>query len=177
MRHLSRAHRVALDWLFGRINLEAKIQIKCVDTKNQLADMLTKGTFTRDEWNHLLHLFNISHFLMFSWSHFLSNRKQSAMSELRQGSSKKDLRSRYHGQRVWCQETSSAQCKPLPEIRVLHTAPGIKSWVGILFSLAHGNLRGTGSRTQRRILKSGKKMIIRFLAQGNVCGVVCVSVQ
>ena len=30
--------------------------------KNQLADMLTKGNFTRDEWNHLLCLFNISHF-------------------------------------------------------------------------------------------------------------------
>ena len=94
--------------------------------------------------------------------------------ELRQGSSKKDLRSRYQGQHVWCQETSWAQCKPLLDIRVLHAAPGIKSWVGILFSLAQGNLRGTGSRTQQRILKSGRKKIIRFLAQGNVCGVVCV---
>ena len=26
------------------------------------ADILTKGNFTRDEWNNLLHLFNISHF-------------------------------------------------------------------------------------------------------------------
>ena len=33
MRHLSRTHRVALDWLFDRINLDPKIQIKCVDTK------------------------------------------------------------------------------------------------------------------------------------------------
>ena len=33
-----------------------------IDTKNQLADTLTKGIFTRDEWNHLLCLFNISHF-------------------------------------------------------------------------------------------------------------------
>ena len=39
-----------------------KIQIKYIDTKNQLADILTKGSFTRDEWNHLLCLFNISHF-------------------------------------------------------------------------------------------------------------------
>ena len=29
--------------------------------KTQLADILTKGNFTRDEWNHLLNLFNISH--------------------------------------------------------------------------------------------------------------------
>ena len=62
MRHVSRTHRVALDWLFDRINLESKIQIKYIDTKNQLADILTKGNFTRDEWNHLLCLFNISHF-------------------------------------------------------------------------------------------------------------------
>ena len=62
MRHVSRTHRVALDWLFDRINLDSKIQIKYIDTKNQLADILTKGNFTRDEWNHLLCLFNISHF-------------------------------------------------------------------------------------------------------------------
>ena len=62
MRHVSRTHRVALDWLFDRINLDPKIQIKYIDTKNQLADILTKENFTRDEWNHLLTLFNISHF-------------------------------------------------------------------------------------------------------------------
>ena len=62
MRHVSRTHRVALDWLFDRINLDPKIQIKFFDTKNQLADILTKGNFTRDEWNHLLTLFDISHF-------------------------------------------------------------------------------------------------------------------
>ena len=62
IRHVSRTHRVALDWLFDRINLDSKIQIKCNDTENQLADMLTKGNFTRDEWNHLLCLFDISHF-------------------------------------------------------------------------------------------------------------------
>ena len=62
MRHVSRTHRIALDWLFDRINLDSKIQIKYIDTKNQLADILTKGNFTRDEWNHLLNLFNNSHF-------------------------------------------------------------------------------------------------------------------
>ena len=62
MRHVSRTHRVALDWLFDRINLDLKIQIKYIDTKNQLADILTKGNFIREEWNHLLTLFNISQF-------------------------------------------------------------------------------------------------------------------
>ena len=42
MRHVSRTHRVALDWLFDRINLDPKIQIKYIDTKNQLADILPK---------------------------------------------------------------------------------------------------------------------------------------
>ena len=56
MRHVSRTHRVALDWLFDRINLDQKIEIKYVDTKHQLADILTKGNFTRDEWNNLVHL-------------------------------------------------------------------------------------------------------------------------
>ena len=60
MRHVSRTHRVALDWFFYRINLDPKIQVKYIDTKNQLADILTKENFTRDEWNNLLHLFNIS---------------------------------------------------------------------------------------------------------------------
>ena len=62
MRHVSRTLRVALDWLFDRNNLDSKIQIKYIDTKNQFADIFTKGNFTRDEWNHLLNLFNISHF-------------------------------------------------------------------------------------------------------------------
>ena len=34
MRHVSRTHRVALNWLFDRRNLEPQIQIKYVDTKN-----------------------------------------------------------------------------------------------------------------------------------------------
>ena len=34
---------------FDRINLDSKIQIKYIDTKNQLADILTNGNFTRDE--------------------------------------------------------------------------------------------------------------------------------
>ena len=50
MRNVSRTHRVALERLFDRINLDPKIQIKNIDTKNQLADILTKGNFTREEW-------------------------------------------------------------------------------------------------------------------------------
>ena len=52
---MKRTHRVSLDGLFDRINLDPKIQIKYIDTKNQLADILTKGNFTRDEWNLVQH--------------------------------------------------------------------------------------------------------------------------
>ena len=83
LRHVSRTHRVALDWLFDRIKLDTKIQIKCVDTKNHVADMLTNGSFTRDEWDHLLRWLHIMNFSMFSRSHFLLKRKQSCPRELR----------------------------------------------------------------------------------------------
>ena len=76
MRHVTRTHRVAVDWLFDRINLDPKIQIKYIDTKNQLADILNKGNFTRDERNHLLCLFNISHFSFTNCSEVMSKRTQ-----------------------------------------------------------------------------------------------------
>ena len=83
MRHVSRTHRVALDWLFDRINLDSKIQVKYIDTKNQLADILTKGNFTRDEWNHLLGLFNISHFSSTVCSAAMAKRVQQESGEER----------------------------------------------------------------------------------------------
>ena len=83
MRHVSRTHRVALDWLFDRINLDSKIQIKYIDTKNQLADILTKRNFTRDEWNHLLSLFNIGHFSSTVCSAAMAKRIQQESGEER----------------------------------------------------------------------------------------------
>ena len=51
-------------------------QIKYIDTENQLADILTKGNFTRDEWIHLLCLFNISHFSSTVCSETTAKRSQ-----------------------------------------------------------------------------------------------------
>ena len=83
MRHVFSAHGVALDWLFDRINFDPKIQIKYIDTKNQLADILTKGNFTRDEWNHLSCLFNISHFSSSGCSEVMLKRTQDESDEER----------------------------------------------------------------------------------------------
>ena len=55
-----------LDWLFDQINLDPKIQIKY---------MLTKGNFTRDEWNHLL-CKNNCHFSHADGSAVMSKRTQ-----------------------------------------------------------------------------------------------------
>ena len=81
MRHVSRTHRVALDWLFDRINLDPRIQIKYIDTKNQLADILTKGNFTCDEWNHMLNLLNISHFSSTACTAAMAKRAQQESGE------------------------------------------------------------------------------------------------
>ena len=81
MRHVSRTHRVALDWLLDQINLDH--QIKYIDTKNQLADMLTKGNFTRDERNHLLNLLNISHFSSTACTAAMAKRTQKESGEER----------------------------------------------------------------------------------------------
>ena len=83
MRHGSRIHRVVFDWLFDRIDLDPKIQIKYIDTKNQLADILTKGNFTRDEWNHLLTLFNVSHFSSTGCTVAMARRAQQGSGEER----------------------------------------------------------------------------------------------
>ena len=83
MRHVSRTHRVALDGLFDRINLDPKIQMKYIDTKNQLADILTKGNFTREEWNHLLTLFKISHFSSTACTAAMAKRAQQESGEER----------------------------------------------------------------------------------------------
>ena len=91
MRHVSRTHRVALGWLFDRIILDSKIQIKYIDTKNQLADILTKGNFTRDEWNHLLCLINISNFSSTVCSDTMAKRSQQDSKEERESQQNRDL--------------------------------------------------------------------------------------
>ena len=83
MRHVSRTHRVALDWLFDRINSDPNIQNKYIGTNNQLADVLTKGKFSRDEWNHLLYSVNISHFSSINSLEAMSKRTQEDASEER----------------------------------------------------------------------------------------------
>ena len=45
MSHVSRARRVALDWLLDRINLDPKIKIKYIDTKKPTRRHANQGKF------------------------------------------------------------------------------------------------------------------------------------
>ena len=58
VRNTSRTHRVDLDWQCDRNNLDPMIQIKYVNTTQELADIPTKGSFTRDRWTQLTLLLN-----------------------------------------------------------------------------------------------------------------------
>ena len=95
MRHVSRTHRVALDWLFDRTNLDPKIQIKYIDTKNQVADTLTKGNFTRDEWNHL---FACSVFLAISVPQFALIQWRSDLNKIQEKSESQQTKSKSYCQ-------------------------------------------------------------------------------
>ena len=59
MRHTSRTHRVDLDWQYDHNNLDPMIQIKYVNTTQELADIPTKGSVTRDRWTQLTLLLNL----------------------------------------------------------------------------------------------------------------------
>ena len=45
MRHVSRTHRVTLDWLFDRVKLDTTIQIKYMDTKKPTRRHANQGQF------------------------------------------------------------------------------------------------------------------------------------
>lgn len=54
MRHVLRTLRVDLDWLFERLRDDPSILLRVVVTKEQMADILTKGSSTSVAWSNLL---------------------------------------------------------------------------------------------------------------------------
>ena len=63
------------------LNVEPRIQIKYVDAKNHFAEKLSQRSFTRNEWNHLLHLLNIMNFSVFFLQPFLSFKLKAKRTE------------------------------------------------------------------------------------------------
>ena len=58
LRHLRRTQRVNIDWLYEVFH-DLAIRLRYVPSKLQLADVLTKGSFTRPLWNDILKIINI----------------------------------------------------------------------------------------------------------------------
>ena len=56
MKHVARTHCVNFDWLFERIKRHPAVFMKFVGTKEQSADILTKGSFTAEAWLVLCNL-------------------------------------------------------------------------------------------------------------------------
>ena len=59
LKHVARTHRINLDWLFERIRMDPCIFGRYIHTKLQIADMLTKGSFTADQWMFLCNLLRL----------------------------------------------------------------------------------------------------------------------
>ena len=59
MRHVARTHRVDVDSLLERIHSDTHIVIKYINTKLQIADIFTKGSFTAQTWNDLCRLLQV----------------------------------------------------------------------------------------------------------------------
>ena len=59
LRHVPRVHRVNTDATYERIRDDPGIYMRYWPTKYQLADILTKGSFTKTEWDRLVDLLQI----------------------------------------------------------------------------------------------------------------------
>ena len=59
MHHVARTHRVDVDFLFERLRDDPGMFIKHVGTKEQIADIFTKGSFTTESWLSLCDLAQI----------------------------------------------------------------------------------------------------------------------
>ena len=138
--------------------------------KNKLADMLTNGSFTRDEWDQFLRLFNIMNFSMFLAAIFFGTQSRvSCRRDL-----KKDRR-----------RTTCGKKKARPACLVSRNLLSAKQTTSIDSGASYGPRKqelgqtsvsgSTGKFTRdcsqnpkTRILKSDKKMTIRFGARGNL---------
>ena len=86
--------------------MDPKIQIKHVDTKNQLADKLTKGGFTRDEWDRISRCFLAAIFFQTESRRFASGEAET--------------------NEFGVKEPLDYEKEILRKIRVIQTARGIK---------------------------------------------------
>jgi len=56
LRHVLRTQRIDLDWLYERLKTDTALRMRYCPTKEQIADIFTKGTFISTQWQKLCHL-------------------------------------------------------------------------------------------------------------------------
>ena len=83
MRHVSRTHRVALGLVIRSNQFGPQDPNQIHQHQKPTRRHTDQGKFTRDEWNHLLCLFHISHFSSTEYSEVMSKRTQKESGEER----------------------------------------------------------------------------------------------
>ena len=148
-------------WLTGLI-LD---RINYVDTRNKLANMLPKESFTRDEWDHFFWLLNMSWISRcFFAAIFFQTKKQSVMSNRAlEGTTKKSSAVTKQRQMCLVSRNFLSAKKPFRKIRLLRTG-WIKSRITVMFYLTSGNWSETATKTQWHILKDGMTLFSTFSA-------------
>ena len=59
LRHVQRTHRIVLDWTYDLIRQNDGIWLRYIGTKDQIADLMTKGFLNSTLWSHLCQLIGV----------------------------------------------------------------------------------------------------------------------
>ncbi len=59
LRHIQRTHRIVLDWTYDLIKQNDCIWLRYIGTKDQVADLMTKGFLNSTLWSHLCQLIGV----------------------------------------------------------------------------------------------------------------------
>ena len=60
MRHVTRTHMIHLHWLYAHLFTDVHIPLQYANTKQQIADIFTKGAFSVPTWNTLCNLLQLN---------------------------------------------------------------------------------------------------------------------
>ena len=123
-RDVSRTHRVAPDWLFDRINVGPQVHIKYVDTKHQLADILTKDNFIC-ETSVIAAYFAAQNFSLTSCTETMATRMQEQEGEERIVAKSKPTMNLVS---LLSTSSSTVQNPTASKRQVILTAPCRKDW-------------------------------------------------
>ena len=132
--------------------------------QTQIVDLLTKRSFTRDEWCNLFRLFNIMNFSSITAIFVHLKRQTPCRREFEKGRQEKSLRKRSRGLLIWFQETHWTRSNLHPQLRMLLMSRGIRSWIDEVISSSRASIPrelGCTQEYQRR----GAQDVVRYNSQ------------